>query len=137
MKKAFGVLALALSAVAVALMLLPTYTLVFAAEGGGRVPRDYRWFDPLLLGYAAVIPAISLVCGVVMVLGLVAGLVRGREPGSVAVAGLVASVLLLLFGYDTDSAGFVSGAGQFVAPLLAAASALAGVAWWLGRRPAE
>lgn len=137
MKKALGVLALALSAGAVVIMVLPTYTLVFVAEGGGPVPRSYPWWDPTLLGYAEAVPVISLVGGVVMVVGLVAGLVFARAAGWVAVAGLVAATLLLLFGYDTNSAGFVTGAGQLVAPILAAASALAGVAWWLGRKPAE
>jgi hypothetical protein len=135
-RRSIEALALILSVGALVFMLLPTYTLVFGASGGEYVFRTFPWFDPLLLGYAAVIPAISLVCGVAMVIGLAVGLVRGRTRGWIGVVGLIASVVLLTFGYDTNSSGFVSGAGQFVAPILAVASALAGVAWWLGRRSA-
>jgi hypothetical protein len=136
-KRTFEVLALLLCVAAIVIMLQPTFTLVFSAAEGGEVLRDYRWFDPLLLGYAMAIPAILLVCAGLMVVGLLLGLARSRASGSVAVPGAIASLLLLSFGYNHNAGGFVSGAGRLVAPLLAVAAVLAAVAWWLGRPPAE
>lgn len=138
MKKAIGFLVALLSAaIAVVLMVLPTYTTSFGAQGGGRGFETHRWFDPFLLVYLDVVPALSLICGTVMVVGLSAGLVRGRVPGWLVIPGIAAAILLLLFGYDVNASGFVSGAGRLVAPLLAASSVFAAIIWLLDRRSAQ
>ncbi len=135
MKKAIGILVALLSAaVAVVLMILPTYTTAFGAQGGGRGFETHRWFDPFLLGYLDVVPVLSLMCGTVMTVGLAACLVRGRVPGWLVIPGIAAAILLLLFSYDVNAAGFVSGAGRLVAPFLAASSIFAAIIWLLDRR---
>jgi hypothetical protein len=136
MKRLLGVLSLVLCAGALVLMILPTYTTAFDSDDRVRRFTSHGWFDPFLLVYLDVVPSIALVCGLVMAAGLVVGLARGRAPGWVAVPGFVASLLLLLFGYNASAAGFVSGAGRLVAPLLAVASALSAIMWWLSRRAA-
>jgi hypothetical protein len=125
---------LLLSVVAVAVMLLPTYVTVFGAEGGGHGVTHHGWYDPFLLVYLDLVPMASLISGIAMTGGLALGLAHGRVAGWVAVPGLVAALLLLVFGYNTNAVGFVTGAGQFVAPILAVASALAAVTWLRRRR---
>lgn len=64
-----------------------------------------------------------------MMVGLAAGLVRGRVAGWLAVPGIAAAILLLVFSYDVNASGFVSGAGRLVAPFLAVSSLFAAVIW--------
>ena len=134
MKQALNALAFLLSAGAVVLMVLPTYVTTFGADGGERGFLHHRWFDPFLLVYLDVVPALALISGIVLTAGLLVGLVRARVPGWVSIPGIGAALLLVIFSYDTNSAGFVGGAGQLVAPILATSSVLSTIAWWPRRR---
>lgn len=133
MKRFLGILALLCSAGAIVLMVLPTYTTPFGPQGGERGFETHSWFDPFLLVYLDVVPALSLVCGVVMLVGLLVGLGRGKVAGWVVIPGVAASSLVLLFSYNVNASGFVEGAGRLVAPLLGVSALLAAVAWWLDR----
>lgn len=117
-------------------MLLPTYATTFGAQGGASGFLTHRWFDPFLLAYLDVVPALSLVCGIVMCAALLLGLLRGPVPGWAVIPGATASMMLLLFSYDVNAAGSVAGLGRLVAPLLGASSVLTAVVWWLDRRSA-
>lgn len=105
------------------LMMMPTYGMAYGSEDG-RFVNSVHWYDFLLVAYLDVVPIISLICGIVMTVGLLVGVVRQRIQGWVAIPGIAAAVLLVTFSYDRDHASFVIGTGQCVAPILAVAAAL-------------
>lgn len=132
-KKLLAVAGLVVTAAAVVIMFLPTYATTWSVEGGNKITNG-PWYDFLLIAYFNVVPIICMAGGFVMAAGLVVGLVRGRVRGWVAVPGVLAATLLALFGYDSNSAWFVTEAGVWVAPLLAVAALAATASWWVGKR---
>lgn len=126
-----------LVACSVAIMVMPTYTMAFGANGGGRGFKMYRWFDPFLIVYLSVAPIISVICAVIAGAGLIAGLWGSRRSGWVAVPCAIAAGLLAIFGYNENRASYASGAGVWVAPLLACVAAMSCAVWWIERRGAK
>ena len=112
MKTAASVLALAALAAAVAVMASPTYATAFGADSGERVLRLHGWYDPYLVVSLDVAPATALICALVMVVGVIWGLVRGRMRGWIVIPGIAAAAMLLLTAYDPDAAGFVVVGGK-------------------------
>lgn len=136
MKKTLMGASLLLIACSMVIMVMPTYTMAFGANGGGRGYKMYQWFDPFLIVYLSVAPIISVICAVIAGAGLIAGLWGSRRSGWVAVPCAIAAGLLAIFGYDENRASFVSGAGGWVAPLLGCVAVMSCALWWIERREA-
>lgn len=115
-------------------MLLPTYATAYGADGGGGGTVRHGWWDPFLLVYLDVIPMTALACGIAALLGTLWGVLHGRVAGWVTVPSALGALLDVLFSYDANDLGFVTGAGLLVAPALAVSSLLTAASWWQGRQ---
>lgn len=115
-------------------MLQPTWNAVWLSENAPDYVNgsQHTWDDLVLLGYGNYLPLVSLILTVAS-LGMICWDLVKNRVGIVPVVTLVlGAVLVAVFGYNGHHAGFATGMGQYVAPLLG----FGALVLLLGKRPA-